>query len=429
MLYDIGFLIFSLFYLPTLLFKGRLHRDFLERFGIYSDAKSKALAAAKDAIWIQAVSVGEVALCRSFIPSLKARFPDRTIVLSTITRTGSTLAAKLFSNDATIIYFPLDFSFIVKSVVSSIRPKIYIMVETELWPNLLRELARNSIPSILINGRISDKSFGKYRLAKPFLKNILDKVEVFCMQSEEDAERIRLLGAPSRKVEFTGNMKFDVEVTAGPGSAQNMQELLGMEAGDELLVAGSTHRGEEKILLDAFGELKKEFTGLRLLIAPRHIERVAEIQSLAKRFGYRAAVVSQLTTSDIFILDTIGQLNDAYSMATIVFVGGSLTRYGGHNPIEPAAFEKPVLFGPHMFNFKSIASVFLSNDAALQVQGTKDLVRKIRSLLKDAEECRALGRNARFVVMKNRGATEHNLRVITQILKKTCLPAGRDYTD
>src|SRR3989338_5002162 len=246
MLYDIGFLIFSIFYLPTLLFKGKLHMDFLERFGLYSKTKRELLSSDGEKIWIQAVSVGEVALCRGLIKRLKERLPDTIIVISTITKAGNNLAKKLFIDDAAIIYFPLDFSFVVKRVVRAIRPKCYIMVETEIWPNLLKEIESARIPSILINGRISDRSFGKYKLATFFLKKILEKVTLLCMQSGTDAERIIQLGAEKEKVRVTGSMKFDIEIDLKSKNAKNMGDILELKEGDKLFVAGSTHKGEEE---------------------------------------------------------------------------------------------------------------------------------------------------------------------------------------
>ncbi len=437
MMYDIGFLIFSIFYLPTLIFKGKLHGDFMERFGIYDVKKRERLAAGKRKIWIQAVSVGEVALCKTFIPLLKDRFKPDEIILSTITRTGNDLAKKMFSKDVTVIYFPLDFSFVVKKVVALIKPTLYIMVETEIWPNLLKELFKNNIPSVLVNGRISDRSFDKYKLVKPSLKNILDRVNVFCMQSENDRERIKYLGAGSDRVKVTGNMKFDIEIAAHK-EPRNIREAINLRPEEELLVAGSTHHGEEEILLDVFRELKKEFAALRLLIAPRHIERVGEIQHLVKRFGFKVALVSQPknlnqksspglslgyfvnnsqpSTSDILILDTIGQLNDMYSVATLVFIGGSLIKHGGQNPIEPAIFEKPILVGPNMFNFKNIAFLFLANDAAVQVRDKEELLEEARFLLNNKDERIKLGLAAGRVVHENRGATGRNIEIIKKII-------------
>ena len=424
MLYDIGFLIFSIIYLPVLILKGKLHREFPERFGRYDKAKERALLSGSGRIWIQAVSVGEVALCKSLIPLLKEKFPANDLVVSTITKAGNDLAKKLFSREAIVIYFPLDFSFTVKRAVKFIKPEIFVMIETEIWPNLLKELSLNSIPSILINGRISDRSIGKYRAVKAYLKNTLCKIRAFCMQDIIDGMRIIELGAPSDRVKVTGNMKFDVEVPVNILTSDAIRQSFGLKTGDELFVAGSTHNGEEEIIIETFKELVFEFPRLKLLIAPRHIERVEEIESVVKRSGLQSARVSRLNavrnTQDavrILILDTIGHLNDAYSAATLVFMGGSLIKHGGQNPIEPAVLGRAILFGPNMFNFRYIANVLLREGAALQITGKEELVKFSRMLLKDIPERLKLGDNAKRVVADNRGATKKNLRQISEILK------------
>jgi 3-deoxy-D-manno-octulosonic-acid transferase len=408
MLYDIGFAIFSLFYLPTLIFKGKLHGDFLERFGAYDAEKRAALAEAKDAIWIQAVSVGEVALCREFIPLVKSRFPGRTIVFSTITKTGNDLAKKLFAKDAVIIYFPLDYSFVVKKALALVKPNIYVMIETEIWPNFLNAVKRNAIPAILINGRISDRSFGKYKLAKPFLRNILKNIDSFCMQSRTDADRIREMGAEPDRVEVT---------------SADIRRELGLEDGDELIVAGSTHPGEEEAVVAAYQKLVKKFPKLKLLIAPRHIERTAEVEAVVRKYGFNAALLSGLpcplplaTCPSVFILDTIGRLSDFYSVAAIVFIGGSLIKHGGQNPIEPAIYEKPVIFGPHMFNFKNAAELFLAAGGAIRIKDGSGLIPALYNLLTDKKKQLEMGRIAKQVALDNRGATGQNLKEMGRLL-------------
>ncbi len=431
-MYDIAFLIFSVFYLPALLFKGKMHGDFQERFGIYGKITVERLDSGIDTIWIEAVSVGEVSLCKIFVPLLKERYPGSDIVLSTVTKAGNDLAKKIFRDSATVIYFPLDLSFVVKRIVDKIRPKLYIMVETEIWPNLLKELSARGIPAAVINGRISDRSFGKYKLARPFLKKTMKMISLFCMRSQTDADRIEYLGAPVDRVKVTGNMKFDITVPYGTGSGREMQFLLGMAAGESLFVCGSTHKGEEEIVTGIYKELSEEFKALRLLIAPRHIDRVNEVEEVVRKSGLRPVRVSGLRSGmaleakdegrgangdvrTVLILDTIGALNDIYSIATIVFIGGSMARYGGHNPIEPAIFEKPVLFGEYMFNFKDTALVFLNNEAAIQVRDRRDLYDKCRLLLKDGSERSRLGQNAKRIVLENRGAAERNLNHIRKI--------------
>jgi 3-deoxy-D-manno-octulosonic-acid transferase len=423
-LYDIGFFIFSIFYLPILIFKGKLHRDFLQRFGVYDKATVGFFGSSTGKIWIQAVSVGEVALCKMFIPLLKEKYPGREIVLSTITKTGYDLAKKSFARSATVIYFPLDFSFIVRKVVKLIRPRLFIMIETEIWPNLLREMSANGVPCILVNGRISDKSIGKYRLVKPFLKGVLDKIMLFCMRSTVDADRIIELGAQKQRVKVTGNMKFDIGPAPRQGHEKGAAASLGLSGSEKLFVAGSTHPGEEEMVLEAFTAATRDLSSLRLLIAPRHIDRVVDIEAAVKKFGFKPLRVTTLSgsqavqdASSVLILDTIGQLNDIYSVATLVYVGGSLVKHGGHNPIEPAVFEKAILFGPHMFNFRDTASVFVRQNAAMQVSDSASLSEKVSLLLRDESQRRWLGQNARRVVAENRGATERNLKAIKEVAR------------
>lgn len=431
MLYDIGFLIFSVIYLPALVFKGKLHREFSERFGRYDKAKERALLSGRDRIWIQAVSMGEVTVCKSLIPLLKENFPEHDLVISTITKTGNDLAKKLFSKDAAIIYFPLDFSFTVRRAIKYIKPRMYIMIETEIWPNLLSELSLNSVPSVMINGRISDRSIEKYRLVKPFLKNTFSKIRAFCMQDTIDAERVISLGAPPDRVKVTGNMKFDAEVPVNVGAPDVVRRFLSLNEDDPLLVAGSTHEGEEEAIVKAFKELTFEFPKLKLLIAPRHIDRVEEIEKIVKKTGFEPARVSKLngsrvlpcrqvgTNSEqrILILDTIGHLNEAYSAATLVFVGGSLVKHGGQNPLEPAVLGRAMLFGPHMFNFRHITKVLLKEDAALQITGKEELVKNLKMLINDPIRRFKLGDNARRAIAQNRGATKKNLEKISEILR------------
>jgi 3-deoxy-D-manno-octulosonic-acid transferase len=423
MLYSIGFFIFSVFYLPVLIFKGKLHPDFAQRFARFDKMKERLLLSGKDRIWIQAVSVGEVALCKQLIPSVKKAFPDRDIVISTITRTGNDLAKKLFSKDVIVIYFPLDFLFIVRRAVDLIKPSLYIMVETEIWPNLLKELSRRNIRSVLINGRISNRSIGRYRLARPFLKKTLRSISAFCMQDDIDAARIKELGAESEKVSVTGNMKFDAAVSINIKDPKEVRVSLGLKEGDELFVAGSTHEGEESIVVEVFKKLSADFPRLRLLIAPRHVERTDRVEKTIADSGLasiRYSVLDRSQTTDdggrILLLDVIGHLNEAYSVATIVFIGGSLVEHGGQNPIEPAYFGRPVMFGRYMFNFKYIAGVLLKNKAAMQVFSMEDMYEKSKLLLSDPGTRNLLARRARDVIDSNKGATDRNIKCMQRVI-------------
>lgn len=425
MLYDIAFFIFSLFYLPALIFKGKLHRDFGERFGSYSADKRRRLAAAKDAIWIQAVSVGEVSLCRPFIPLLKARFPGSDIVFSTITKTGNDLAKKLYSQDAIIIYFPLDFTIIVKKVIGLIRPKIYIMVETEIWPNVLAELAIRSVPAALINGRISDRSFGRYMAVKRFMRGTLGRIEKFCMQSDLDVERITAMGSPAERVTVAGNMKLDILPLSVARPARSILNELGLKDEDKLLVAGSTHAGEEAAVIEAYKGLLGHFPDLHLIIAPRHIQRAGAVEKVARSFGFEPIRVSRIPAVNdppaairVLVLDTIGKLGEIYSVATLVFIGGSLVTHGGQNPIEPATFEKPVIFGPHMFNFKSIVSLLLERGGAVQIKDKGELLEAAGRLLQDQQYRMRVGKNAKAVIMENRGASQRCADIISKLMDR-----------
>lgn len=422
-LYDIAFLLFSIFYIPALIFKGKLHKDFLERFGIYDDAKDRAIFGSRDAIWIQAVSVGEVALCRSLIPLIKKSFPERSIVISTITRTGNDYAKKLFSQDAIILYFPLDLSFIVKKVIDKIRPKLYIMVETEIWPGVLRELKNKRVPSVLLNGRISDRSFGKYKLVKRFLRDTLGSIGSFCMQSDLDADRIISMGGDPARVRVTGNMKFDADCAAASKIIDKTVNMFGLKPAERVIVAGSTHGGEEEPVIAAYNRIVKNFPEMKLIIAPRHIERVGEVERVIRKFGMNSVRMSRPGREDgsqggqsVFVIDAIGHLIDAYSIAEVVYVGGSLIPHGGQNPIEPAILGKPVIFGPYMFNFKNVAASLLEGGGAIRVSDGKGLADQIERLVNDKDLRSRMGSNAVNVIMRNRGATERNLSVVKEVM-------------
>jgi len=422
MLYDIAFLIFSLFYLPALIFKGKMHADFGERFGKYSEDKRKALASSKGAIWIQAVSVGEVAVCRELIGSIKARFPDRRIIVSTITKAGNDLAKKLYgAGGVVVIYLPLDLSRVVRKVASLIDPSLYVMVETELWPNMIREMSRRKVPSCLVNGRISDRSFGKYMMARRFLSAVLGKIDVFCMQSAADADRIKAMGAPAEKVAVTGNMKFDAEPKADEALLEHMRESIGMAPGGRLLAAGSIHPGEERPILEAYTELKKEFTDLKIALAPRHVEKFPYFESVVKSgFGLTPSLFSRPVDGPqeerVTIIDKIGHLTELYALATVVFIGGSLVRHGGQNPLEAAVFEKPVIFGPHMFNFRDISEALLTSGGAILVNDAPEMLSAIRDMLLDDDRRRGTGQKARQALVARRGATERNLKELIKLI-------------
>jgi 3-deoxy-D-manno-octulosonic-acid transferase len=371
---------------------------------------------------MHAVSVGEAQAISVLVKSIKRQYPNFRLVISTVTKTGNKVVQKLIESDDLAIYSPLDVSVIVNRVVELISPQLFIVAETEIWPNLTVNLAKRDIPIILVNGRISSGSFKGYQIVRPMFKEVLQKFSLFCMQTEQDAQKIIFLGASEDRVKVTGNMKFDVQTTD-----QKLQvSSLGLVGKDEqLFIAGSTHRGEEKIILQTYREVVSNFPNLRLLLAPRHIERTQEIERLVVKFGFKSQRFSQLrlglqskarNPQPILILDTIGQLKNLYAIAELVFIGGSLIPHGGQNPIEPAVFSKPILFGPYMSNFLSIVEVFLNKQAAIMVKDAQQLKNSCLMLLDNPVLRKDLGERAREVVEKNKGASFTNLQLLRSLL-------------
>ncbi|MCM8795404.1 MAG: 3-deoxy-D-manno-octulosonic acid transferase [Candidatus Omnitrophica bacterium] len=418
-LYDLIFLLIAIISLPRYLYQRKFHQGFIQRLGILP----KGLDLNRP-FWIHAVSVGEVMAVKGLVEALRENYPDKKIVISTVTPTGNKIALKIAEGGNFVTYLPLDFSFIIRGVVKQINPALFILAETEIWPNLITTLFKLKVPIILVNGRISDSSFLGYRAIKFLLKSILNKISVFCVQSELDARRFIALGVLKDKIHITGNMKFDLRPPL-----LNLAHLnLRLKTDEQLLVCGSTHHKEEEIILGVYQKLLTEFPKLRLLIAPRHLERVREIENLISCAGFIPHRLSNnLTTlpphspTSVFILDTIGQLLNYYALADIVFVGGSLVKIGGHNLLEPAAQGKAVIFGPYMFNFRDIAYLFLRHKAAIQIHNPQELKEQIRYLLNNPKAKEELAQAARAVIIQNQGATLRNLKVIRRLYAPTSL--------
>jgi len=396
-----------------------LHRGLLLRFGILP----KDLAIDRP-IWIHAVSVGEAMAVKALAAELRAVYPDKRFVISTVTPTGNKIARGLAKDGDFVTYLPFDFSFIVKSVIDKINPSFFIIAETEIWPNLISYLHKKNIPISVVNGRISDSSYRGYHMVRFLLKPILDKISLFCVQTNSDAERFKGLGVPEEKIKITGNMKFDIEDCADSKKGYtDYRKRLDLEFSEKLLVAGSTHPGEEEIILNVYKDSLSEFPYLKLLIAPRHPERAQEIASLIRKFGFETRMISlsnsqtvrQSNSQTVFILDTMGQLINYYAIADIVFVGGSLIKKGGHNILEPASFAKPILFGPYMFNFRDIAELFLINQAAILVNNQEELKVKIKEFLGAPVETQQMGQRAKELILDNAGATKRNAQLIKKL--------------
>jgi 3-deoxy-D-manno-octulosonic-acid transferase len=420
-LYDLFFIIFGILYLPYLALKRKVHGDFLQRFSFLPGKVTRL----EKPVWIHAVSVGEAALAGKLSVLIKQHFPDIPIIISTTTTTGNAMAVKACADAANaVFYFPLDISLIVSRAVRLIDPRLYVMVETELWPNLLEEFHSKGIPVVLANGRISDASFANYGKIKFIMRRILRTIDCFCMQSQKDASRIRELGGlPEDKVYVTGNIKFD-ETIGSSGDAMFHKEYFGFSNNDEVLVAGSTHFPEEEALIAIYGELKVKRKRLKLILAPRHIERTDDIKTYIEKSDMEYCRFSEILSEektthpakDVVLVDTIGHLRGIYNAATLIFVGGSLARKGGQNPIEGARWGKAIVFGPHMYNFKEIAGIFVEGGGAVSVKDEKELKAVIEGLLENSEKREHMARNAKRIIDENSGAIKRTLERIEKYL-------------
>ena len=377
----------------------------------------------EESLWIHAVSVGEALTARALAADLKARYPRLRLFLSTTTIAGQQVARRSLQHVDAVFYFPFDWAFIVRRTLSLVKPRVFIMMETEIWPNLLRVCRKRGVKSVVINGRISSRSYPRYRLIRPFFRRVLADVDRFCMQSEESARRLIDLGADPSRVSVTGSLKFDSLglPTASHGKPrERVLRFFRISPHRTVIVAGSTFRGEEAAVLRAFARVKSTMPGALAVLAPRQPERFGEVERLARDAGFATTRRSELPIdaeprADVVVLDSIGELAQLYQLATAVFVGGSLVDQGGHNILEPAIFGKPVVFGPNMQNFKEIADTFLVNDAAVQVHSDRELEEALLVLVTDPVRRARLGAAARALVEANRGAKDKTLAVIADL--------------
>jgi 3-deoxy-D-manno-octulosonic-acid transferase len=363
-------------------------------------------------IWVHAVSVGEVMAAHPLIRELKKKYPGRKLILSTVTVTGNFTAKQRVPEADAVFYFPFDYPWIVRRVIQKINPVIVLVAETELWPNFFRELQRQGIPSALINGRISPRSYGNYIRFKRFFTEVFEGVTLFCMQSDEDAARIKDIGAAPERVMVTGNLKFDQKIST------EQQRPIAIAAGRRVITAGSTHRGEEAILLEIYSRLRKKYPDLVLIIAPRHPERFDEVCGLIISAGYECQRRTRLKglVRDVVLLDTIGELRAFYNACDIAFVGGSLVKVGGHNLLEPAAMKKPVIFSRYMFNFKEISEALIQAGGGLMVKDKEELYIKLDNLLSDKQLSSAMGEKAFRVIAANSGATVRTIDAVHRLI-------------
>jgi 3-deoxy-D-manno-octulosonic-acid transferase len=373
----------------------------------------------RHSIWIHAVSVGEMKAVERLVEKIRIQFPGRPIVVSTVTPTGQQLARERSDIIDHAFYFPLDLPGAVRRALDRVAPDLVIVAETEIWPNFLRLCGERRVPVMMINGRISDTSLPRYLRLQRWLRPVLDNYAVFGMQSETDRQRIEKMGAASQRVRVFGNLKYDMTATTRRVDPA-LAELL--RAWHELWIAASTMQGEDEFVLDAFAALRRSHDKLKLMIAPRHPQRAAAVVELARSRGLVCMRRSQLQPDvDVIVLDTIGELAGLFQFASVVFMGGSLVERGGHNVLEPAQQSKPVIFGPHMENFREIARSFLQADAAIQISKPSELAPSVSRVLENADLAQSLGNRAKQIVIENTGATD---RVVEFIRTNVLTSAG-----
>lgn len=412
--------------LPRFLFQALAHGKYIA--GLRQRLGSVPTVSGKPVIWLHCVSVGETQAARPLAQQLKRQFPQHLLVVSTITRTGQELARNVFQDDAAnVFYFPFDWRWSVRRALKSINPSAVLIMETELWPNFLRECKAREIPVALVNGRISRQSFRRYRLIGSFLRRVLSCLSIAVMQSESDAERIEALGMSREKLFTAGNLKFDAEVARDLAhNTEAIRSRFDLRSNVPLIVAASTHAPEEEIILASLKELKIN-QDVRLLLAPRHPERFVEVASLLQKSGFSWARRTDAPDPNdagatVILLDTIGELPATYSLADVVFVGGSIVDKGGHNVLEPAGAGAAVVTGAHTHNFQTIVSLMQEAEAIVQLpavagkDATRALTEGITKLLASPEERTKLGSRAKQLVNDNRGAVEKTMKLIAPLL-------------
>jgi 3-deoxy-D-manno-octulosonic-acid transferase len=425
LLYTVATLIVLVAMSPYFLYQAIRHKKYVGSLGQRLGYLPVSLNLdGEPSIWIHAVSVGEVLSVRPIIAELRKHDPSLRLFLSTTTMSGQQVARRNIADVDGVFYFPFDWTFTLRRTLDIIKPRLFVMVENEIWPNLLRECRRRGIKTVLVNGRISGRSFPRYHLVRPLFRRVLDDIDRFCVQGEETANRLLALGADPARVTITGSLKFDSLHTAplpGRGPARVLR-FFRVPAHRPVFVAGSTMKGEDEAVIRAFNRVRTASSVNPLLIvAARHPERFGEVERLCRSEGLATMRRSELAIDaeprcDAVVLDTIGELAQLYQIATAVFVGGSLVPSGGHNILEPAVYGKPIVFGPHMENFAEIAETFLINGAAIQVGSARELEDIVVALMSDPVRRAGLGAAARALVDANRGAKDRTLAVIADLL-------------
>ncbi len=406
--------------IPIILLSEKRRKTFLRRLGV-KRLPENILFKMDKPIWIHALSVGEVFSSVPLVMKLKERFSDKRIVFSASTKTGFEIANKLFKKNVdSIFFFPFDLLFSVKYITGKIDPAIVIIVESDIWPNFLFEMKKRHVPVILINARLSNRSFKGYKRFSFIFNKLFLSFAKICTQSIEDARRFMLLGIPSNMISTTGNIKFDQPYD--PVSEKEIellkQSMHIYQPVKKILMAGSTHEGEESILIDAFSRIRKDFADTVLVVVPRNPERARSVLKLCKSAGFSSILMKDFKNIDkdekfdVIIVDVIGILKRLYAIADVAFVGGSLVDLSGHNPLEPAAFSKPIIFGQYMSDFAHISQMLVDSGGAVQVENANSLYETIADILSDSDKARNMGEKAFRVFNANKGAVEKTLKVI-----------------
>lgn len=424
-LYNILVTLFFVLAAPLLIAKALLTAKYRQRFpqrlGFTGEVRSAWASLPRPRVWVHALSVGEVASCRSLVRGLRKALPSGAIIFSTTTSSGDRFARQVLQDHVDLFFaFPFDLPWVVNAFLDRLQPDLFVLVETDFWPNFLWGLKKRQVPAILVNGRISDKSLAWYRRGKFFFGPLFAWFAMLAMQTREDGDMMVALGVPRDRVQVTGNLKFDVAAAEAVDGTPAISRLdLGLEEHGLLWVAGSTHAGEEEIILRAYGRLRIRFPDLQLILAPRNIERAGLVADLAREEGLTPVrrTMPGSRPCALLILDTMGELARVYALCDVVFIGGSLVDEGGHNPLEPAVHGKPVLFGPHMEDFDEIVGDLLAKGAASQVEGEGDLVNSLTSLLGNEQARRNMGEKGARLVRQNQGATARHVEIITAQLR------------
>ncbi len=402
---------------PVLLYRRWVHGKYRDGWGEKLWGRLPERDGSRPCLWLHAVSVGEVLQLRPLMKLLTAQRPGWDFVITTTTRTGLDVAKKEFSQH-TVCYCPLDFSWAVRNAIARLKPSAIVLVELELWPNLVLTASRLGIPLALINGRVSEKSFRGYCRIRRLVARLLRCFDLLAIQNNEYADRLWALGAPSERLHITGSIKFDgVQVDRANSKTAELRQFFGLRSDEKIFIAGSTQAPEESLALDTWQSLRSEFPNLRLILVPRHKERFEEVAALVTSRGLPLQRRSNpaSTAGDVLLLDTLGELGACWGLADIAFVGGSLTQRGGQNMLEPAAYGAAVLFGPNTWNFRDIVEQLLARDAARVVRTADELTAMVRDFLQHPAAADELGSRAKAFVATQQGAASRTVDLLLRL--------------